>query len=250
MALREADASWGRPWNAVEVGPRRDLLGDLTGAVRRKGLRMGFYFSLYEWYNPLWLSENRRYVEQHMFPQFKDLVTRYKPSIIFSDGEWELPSEEWRSPELLAWLFNDSPVKEGGDQRSLGEDPVTSTAAITLPNTAGPARLDHPWEESRGMGFLRLQPHGGLDHYRTGRKLLIMLIDPVSRGGNLLLNIGPTADGPIPVVMEDRLAQMGRWLQINGEAIYGTRPGRRRASGAPARCRRWTTTRRTRPPTT
>ena len=52
---KEASATWGRPWNAVEIGPQRDLLGDLTDAVRRKGLRMGFYYSLYEWYNPLWL---------------------------------------------------------------------------------------------------------------------------------------------------------------------------------------------------
>ncbi len=50
---KEASATWGRPWNAVEIGPRRDVLGDLSDAVRRKGLRMGYYYSLYEWYNPL-----------------------------------------------------------------------------------------------------------------------------------------------------------------------------------------------------
>ena len=55
----------------------------------RKGLRMGIYYSLYEWYNPLWLYDKPRYVREHMFPQFKDVVTHYKPSIIFSDGEWE-----------------------------------------------------------------------------------------------------------------------------------------------------------------
>ena len=108
---QEASRTWGRPWNAVEIGPRRDLLGDLTAAVRAKGLRMGIYYSLYEWYNPLYLSDKPRYVAEHMMPQFKDVVTRYKPSIIFSDGEWDLPSSEWRSPELLAWLFNESPAK-------------------------------------------------------------------------------------------------------------------------------------------
>src|SRR5439155_205784 len=109
---KEASATWGRPWNAVEIGPKRDVLGDLSDAVRRKGLRMGFYYSLYEWYNPLWLSNKPRYVQEHMFPQFKDLVTHYKPSIIFSDGEWEMSSADWHSPELLAWLFNDSLVKD------------------------------------------------------------------------------------------------------------------------------------------
>jgi alpha-L-fucosidase len=72
---------------------------------------MGIYYSLYEWYNPLYLSDKRRYVDEHMMPQFKDVVTHYKPSIIFSDGEWDMTSEQWRSPELLAWLYNESPVK-------------------------------------------------------------------------------------------------------------------------------------------
>ena len=83
----------------MEIGPKRDLLGDLSEAVRRKGLRMGYYYSLYEWYNPLWLYDKQRYVRERMFPQFKDLVTHYKPSIIFSDGEWELPSADWHSAE-------------------------------------------------------------------------------------------------------------------------------------------------------
>src|SRR6266496_2347028 len=65
----EASRTWGRPWNSVEIGPHRDLLGDLTSAVRRRGLRMGIYYSLYEWYNPLWLSDKPRFVKEHMHPQ-------------------------------------------------------------------------------------------------------------------------------------------------------------------------------------
>jgi alpha-L-fucosidase len=91
---KEANATWGRPWNAVDVGPRRDLVGELVSAVRKHNLEMGFYYSLYEWFNPLWLAGDvNAYVERHLFPQFKDLVTRYSPSVIFSDGEWDLPSE-------------------------------------------------------------------------------------------------------------------------------------------------------------
>jgi len=63
-----------------------------------------------------------------------------------------------------------------------------------------------------------------LEHYRTGRELVTILVDIVSRGGNLLLDIGPDADGTIPVIMEQRLAEIGAWLAVNGEAIYGTRP--------------------------
>src|SRR5579884_1628950 len=224
---REASATWGRPWNAVEVGPRRDLAGDLAAAVRARRLRMGFYYSLYEWYNPLYLSDKRRYVAEHMFPQFKDLVTRYKPAIIFSDGEWDMSSSEWRTPELLAWLFNESAVKDDvviNDR--WGKDTRHKHGGYwTTEYTAGMSGMDHPWEESRGMGFsYGYNRAERLEDYHSGRDLIILLADLVSRGGNLLLDIGPRADGVIPVVMEERLAQMGSWLNINGEAIYGSRP--------------------------
>jgi len=224
---REASQTWGRPWNAVEIGPRRDLLGDLTAAVRAKGLRMGIYYSLYEWYNPLYLADKARYVAEHMMPQFKDVVTRYKPSIIFSDGEWDLPSSEWRSPELLAWLFNDSPVKEDVviDDR-WGKDTGHKHGGYwTTEYTPGMSAMDHPWEESRGMGFsYGYNRAERLEHYHSGRELVILLADMVSRGGNLLLDIGPAADGTIPVIMEERLLQIGSWLKVNGESIYGTKP--------------------------
>ena len=61
----EASRTWGRPWNAVETGPKRDLLGDLASAVRKKGMKFGFYYSLYEWFNPLWKSDRKRYVAEH-----------------------------------------------------------------------------------------------------------------------------------------------------------------------------------------
>ncbi|SPE28764.1 Alpha-L-fucosidase [Candidatus Sulfopaludibacter sp. SbA3] len=224
---KEASATWGRPWNAVETGPKRDLLGDLTAAVRRHNVRMGFYYSLYEWYNPLWLTDKPRYIRDHMFPQFKDAVTRYQPSIIFSDGEWDLTSAEWHTPELLAWLFNDSPVKNEVviDDR-WGKDTRHKHGGYwTTEYTAGMSGMDHPWEESRGMGFsYGYNRAERVEHYHTGRQLVAILVDLVSRGGNLLLDIGPAADGTIPVIMEERLLQMGSWLEVNGEAIYGTRP--------------------------
>jgi alpha-L-fucosidase len=223
---KEASATWSRPWNAVEIGPQRDLLGDLTEAVRRKGLRMGLYYSLYEWYNPLWLSNKQRYIKEHMFPQFKDVVTSYKPSIIFSDGEWDLTSAEWQSPELLAWLLNESPVKDDVviNDRWGKETRHNHGGYWTTEYTPGMSGIDHPWEENRGMGFsYGYNRAERLEDYHTGRELVIMLVDVVSRGGNLLLDIGPDADGTIPVVMEERLIQIGDWLKVNGEAIYGTK---------------------------
>ena len=225
----EANRTWGRPWNSTVVGPMRDLLGELTEAVRRKGLHMGLYYSLYEWYNPLWLTDRPRYVREHMFPQFKDVVTRYKPDIIFSDGEWEMTSAEWRSPELLAWLFNESPVRDEVvvDDRWGKETRHVHGGYYTTEYTSGLAGGEHAWEESRGMGhsygYNRME---SLDDYHTSRELVLMLIDIVSRGGNFLLDIGPTADGRIPVIMQQRLMDLGSWLETNGEAIYGTRPWR------------------------
>jgi alpha-L-fucosidase len=224
---READANFGRPWNSVAIGPKRDLVGELTTAVRDQGLEMGFYFSLYEWFNPLWRAGKRdEFVEKHMFPQFKDLVTRYSPSIIFSDGEWDMPSEQWRAPELLAWLYNDSPVAQkvvvndrwGKESRHRHGGYYTTEYGAGLPGG------DHPWEENRGIGHsYGYNRNESLADYATGQRLLLTLLDTVSRGGNLLLNIGPTADGRIPVVMEERLAYLGSWLAYNGEAVYGTR---------------------------
>ena len=226
----EASKNWGRAWNSTDAGPKRDLVGDLTVAIRQKGLRMGLYYSLYEWFNPLWIADRSRYVREHMHPQFKDLVARYEPSVIFADGEWELTSADWGSPELLKWLFGESPSKDevvvndrwGSDSRHV------HGGYWTTEYTAGMSTLKHPWEESRGIGYSygynRAERAGD---YRTGRELVLMLADIVSRGGNLLLGIGPTADGRIPVIMEQRLLDVGRWLLVNGEAIYSTRPWQR-----------------------
>lgn len=222
----EADRSWGRPWNAVTGTPKRDLLGDLTNAVRDAGLKMGYYYSLYEWFNPLWLSDKQRYVTEHMHPQFKDLVTKYKPSVIFSDGEWDLTDTAWRSPELLAWLFNESPVKDSivvDDRWGSNTREKNNGATYTTSEYGAGMNPDVVWEESQGIGHsYGYNRNEQLDDYKTSRQLILLLVDVVARGGNLLLDIGPTADGRIPVIMQQRLIDMGNWLQINGEAIYGT----------------------------
>jgi len=224
---REASATWGRPWNSVETGPHRDLAGDLAAAVRAAGLKMGFYYSLYEWYNPLWLSDKPRYVREHMTPQFKDLVMRYQPALIFGDGEWDLSSAQWHTPELLAWLYNESPARDDVvvNDRWGKETRHKHGGYWTTEYTPGLSGMDHPWEENRGMGFsFGYNRAERLEHYHTGRELVLILVDLVSRGGNLLLDIGPAADGTIPVIMEERLLQIGDWLKVNGEAIYATGP--------------------------
>ena len=228
----QANKTWGRPWNSVDIGPKRDLLGELGDAVRQAGLKMGFYYSLYEWFNPLWLSDRERFVDEHMIPQFKDVVTRYKPSIIFSDGEWDMEHEKWKSTELLAWLYNESPSRDEiviNDRWGKGVRHKHG-GYYTTEYGAGMKDASHAWEESRGMGmsygYNRNEP---LSNYKSVKELVWVLADLVSRGGNFLLDVGPTADGRIPEIMQDRLIEMGKWLDVNGEAIFGTKTWKRQA---------------------
>ncbi|MBO9730182.1 MAG: alpha-L-fucosidase [Chitinophaga sp.] len=225
---KEADQSWGRSWNAVTGTPKRDLLGDLTNAVRAEGLRMGYYYSLYEWFNPLWQKDKPRYVKEVMTPQFKDLVTRYKPSVIFSDGEWDLSDTAWNSTSLLAWLYNESPVKDEvavDDRWGSGTRGKNNGATYLTSEYGSGMQPGVVWEESQGIGqsygYNRMET---ADDYKKSSDLVLMLVDIVSRGGNLLLDIGPTADGRIPVIMQQKLLDIGQWLEVNGEGIYDTKP--------------------------
>jgi alpha-L-fucosidase len=170
-----------------------------------------------------------RYVDDHVIPQLKELVTEYRPAVLFADGgEWDEDEEFWHTREFLAWLYNEAPNKD--------EVVVNDRWAKGMPGHHGDyysseyqdvegIGAGHPWEESRGMGlsygFNRAE---NLEQYRTSKELVHELIDVVSRGGNLLLNVGPTADGRIPVIMQERLRDIGSWLAVNGEAIFGTRP--------------------------
>jgi alpha-L-fucosidase len=222
--------SWN--WNSVDLGPHRDLCGDLTKSVKAAGIHMGFYFSLYEWFNPIYKSDVSKYVDEHMLPQMKDLVTRYQPDIVWTDGEWEHPSETWKSTQFLAWLYNESPVKStvavndrwGKETRSKHGGYYTTEYDLVGQEDSKGTKFEHLWEECRGIGgSFGYNRNENLKDYESSESLVHILINKVSRGGNLLLNIGPTADGRIPVIMQQRLADIGSWLKINGEAIYGTR---------------------------
>jgi len=220
-------------WNSVETGPKRDLAGELTAAVRKAGLKMGFYYSLYEWYNPKFRNDVDAYVDENMIPHLRDLVTRYKPSVLWGDGEWDYDSSVWKTPEFVAWLYNESPVRGdvvindrwGKDTRSIYGGFLTSEYG----KGAFGRHVDYSrkWEENRGIGSsYGYNRNEDLDDYRTSRELIHMFVDIVSKGGNLLLNVGPTADGRIPVIQQERLLDIGKWLEVNGEAIYGTKKWR------------------------
>ncbi len=219
-------------WNSVDAGPKIDIARKLSAAVREQGLKMGYYYSLYEWHNPLYKKSIQEYVSQHMFKQLTDLVTNYKPDLIFADGEWDHNSDVWKSEEFLAWLFNESPVKNdivvndrwGKDCRSKHGSYYTREYG----KVDGEGTLlgdNKKWEENRGMGAsFGYSRNENIFDYKSSKELIEMFIEIVSKGGNLCLNVGPRADGIIPVIMQQRLIDIGRWLEINGEGIYGTKP--------------------------
>ncbi|HOO57182.1 MAG TPA: alpha-L-fucosidase [bacterium] len=263
FCLWPSEYSWN--WNSGDAGPHRDLAGDLSRSVKSRGLKMGFYYSLYEWYNPMYVqpakdavstmmqytkkgkkkkkrdpeAQMKEYVEKHMLPQLRELVTAYKPSMIWTDGEWDYPSGVWQSEKFLAWLFSKSPVADEivvNDRWGSGTRGVHGGFHTTeygdLDEFEKKRKAGHPWEECRGIGAsFGYNRNESLNEYKSAAELIHMLVDIVSFGGNLLLDIGPTADGRIPVIMQQRLSEIGNWLAVNGEAIYGTRPWRTATDG-------------------
>ena len=222
---KETAKAWDMPWNAAVTGPHRDLLGDLFTAIRKTSVHPGMYYSLYEWYNPLWLKDKPRYVAEYMWPQMKDLITTYRPDVFWTDGDWEQPDTLWKSQQFLAWLYNESPVKDRVVTFDRwGKDIRFHHGGVYTPEYQ--PNLDfkgHYFEESRGMGFsYGYNRAEDAWNYNSPQSLILALVDKVSRGGNFLLDIGPDEHGKIPPIMEERLLQIGDWLKINGEAIYGS----------------------------
>ena len=223
---QNANRTWGFKWNAMEVGPKRDLLGDLFKAVRKTPVRAGMYYSLYEWFNPLWKSDPKKYAAEHVWPQMKELINTYQPDVFWTDGDWDAPAETWKSQEFLTWLFNESAVKEKVIVNDRwGSGIRFNHGGIYTPEYQPDLDFeDHDWEESRGMGYsYGYNREEDAWDYNTIQSLVIALIDKVSRGGNFLLDIGPDEHGKIPPIMQERLLEIGEWLKINGEAIYNTR---------------------------
>ena len=215
-------------WNSVDVGPKRDLVGELTTAVRKTGVKMGLYYSLPEWNNKLhrWYTDPHEnigaYVDKIMIPQFKDLISTYKPSILFTDGEWFNTAEDWHAKELISWYYN-----------TVGEDAIVNnrwghgsdTGFLTPEYSAGINSPNRPWAECRGIGrSFGLNRNEELDAYMSPKELIHFFAKAVGNGGGITLNVGPKADGQIPLLQQERLLQLGAWIKTNKEAIYASRP--------------------------
>ena len=225
---------WDSPqqpqWNSVTSGPHRNIVEELTSAVRKQGMRMGFYYSLPEWTNPrhLWMQDPDSligdYVDNYMAPQFKDLVARYRPSLVFADGDWQNSAEQFRSAELIDWYYRtvgDSAIVNnrwgGGTQHGFKTPEYSSAIFDTVT----------PWAECRGIGrSFGYNRNESPENYLGDGELIRHFCELVAHGGGFTLNVGPMADGTIPELQRQRLLSLGRWLKVNGEAIYGSRPWR------------------------
>lgn len=222
------NSAYSKGWNSYETAPKRDFCQELTDAVRAKGLEMGLYYSLTEWTNPLyrWTIDTNisieNYVSQHMHPQFKELVTKFRPSIIFSDGDWDHSAKAFGSDELVDWYY-----------KTVGEKAIVNDrwgggfnhGFITPEYSAGIIETSRPWAECRGIGrSFGLNRNESIESYKTSEEIIRHFVKLVAGGGGLTLNVGPSADGKIPLLQQERLLDLGNWLSINGEAIYGSKP--------------------------
>jgi alpha-L-fucosidase len=221
-------SKYNRNWNSVDTGPKRDIVGELTEAVRKTDLKMGLYYSLSEWNHPLhrWYTDPHdsigKYVEEYMIPQFKELVSTYKPTVIFADGEWFNSAEQWHSAELIDWYY-----------KLVGKDAIVNdrwgsginVGFLTPEYSAGIKVTDRPWAEVRGIGrSFGLNRNEDLAAYGTSKDLITRFVQTVANGGGMILNVGPGGDGQIPMIQQERLIQLGNWLKVNGKAIYGAKP--------------------------
>ena len=210
------------------INSPRDLVGDLTRAVRGAGLKMGLYYS-----GGLdWTFESRpiaamgdlrttapqteeyaRYADAH----WRELIRRYQPSVLWNDIGYP---KLGRPEALFAHYYNTVPEGVINNRFSV------EFADFTTPEYAKYDKItEKKWESCRGLGFsFGYNQVEGPEHVLSPDKLIALLVDIVSKNGNLLLNIGPKADGSISAIQMDRLQALGSWLSVNGEAIFGTRP--------------------------
>ena len=218
--------------------PRANVTAQVFQAFRAEGLAIGAYFSKADWHSPdYWHPERwpedrranydtaadpqrwRRFVE-FTHAQIRELLTGYgKIDILWLDGNWmQPPREDLRMRELVATARRLQPDILVVDRNSRDfEDYLTPEQEVL-----SKPLLDRAWESCMTMG--KQWSYNPADEYKSTRSLLDTLVDVTAKGGNLLLNLGPTPDGELPAPGVERLEEIGRWMAVNGEALHGTRP--------------------------
>jgi alpha-L-fucosidase len=223
---------------------KRDILKELSQACENEGLVLCFYHSIMDWHHPDAQGPNYprynggpanpnfpRYVETYMKPQLKELLTGYgRIGVLWFDGEW---IKDWTEPQAIALyselratyphlIINNRIGKSRKGMQGMSSSKESpgdfGTPEQEIPGTGLPG-VD--WESCMTMndtwGYKKND-----NNWKSAERIVRMLVDCASKGGNLLLNVGPTAEGLIPQPNVDRLAEVGQWMQVNRESIYGT----------------------------
>ncbi|MDR2913702.1 MAG: alpha-L-fucosidase [Tannerella sp.] len=215
--------------NSTPAG--RDLIKPFVEEVRKQGLKLGFYYSLLDWSHPDYPNKTRtekryendtarwkRFVRFN-FDQLKELNRTWKPDLYWFDGDWEQSAEAWEAKSIVQMLRQDNPGV-------ILNSRIQGYGDYATPEIGAPVvRPQHKyWELCMTMndswGYQSTDRN-----YKSANQLLRTFVDCLSMGGNLLLDIGPKADGTIPDEQKSILESFGRWISKHQEAIYDTRAG-------------------------
>ena len=210
-------------FTAPKTAAKRDLIAEYVDACRKKGMRIGFYYSLLDWRyqayfdgpqkNPDGWAEFRDYVHT----QVKELCTNYgKIDVMWYDGAWPWKPEDWKSAELNAMVRKLQPGILINNRSGLPEDFGTPEQKIE------PSKeTERMWETCMTMndnwGYSAAD-----QNWKSVRQLIVNLVRCARDGGNYLLNVGPKPDGTIPQPSVTRLKEIGKWIKVNGESVYGS----------------------------
>ncbi len=212
---------------------KKDVLSPFVSAIKNSGLKTGLYFSLPDWSHPYYDINTRtkkRYdiktdpsrwqnFVSYYQTQLNELSSQYNPDLLWFDGDWEHTSEEWKAPQTLHLLKKYNPDIIINSRLSTHGDYETPEQGIPVIAPQTPYwELCYTMNDSWGY-----QPYDL--NYKTPNMIIRTLADVISMGGNLLLDIGPKADGTIPEKQTEILKNLGRWTSKNAKAIYETDRG-------------------------
>lgn len=237
-------------WNVVDSGPKKDTMRMLADATRAAGLKFGAssHFANHRGYfskkNPNWDTNNPDYYDlywkpvekragpsqeflDHWWDRTTDIIDQYEPDVLWFDFGLDKPGFESVHKRILAYYYNKGLEWNKGvvfqDKNMKSESFPEDLIVLDIERGRMSDIRELPWQTDTAVGK-RSWGYVQNEEYKTSEYLLDELIDIVSKNGCLLLNIGPRADGTIPDQDQAILREMGAWLKLNGEAIYGTRP--------------------------
>jgi alpha-L-fucosidase len=212
-----------------------DPVAEYVDAARAEGLRVGFYYSLSDWHHadyPAFREDDKPYLKflgrrsetwdayvDVLFGQVRELLTNYGTiDVIWFDGQWERTADEWRADELASMIRELQPGILINDRLPGQGDYKTPEQAI--PSTTPEGRWETCMTMNRSWGYV---PEDA--EYKSSTEITRTLAEVAWKGGNLLLNVSPTADGSLPPQQLERLDAVGGWMERNGDAIHDSLPG-------------------------